>query len=763
MNWTGGRLQRHSFKSHKSLKATQKEHFAKARLKAQKRLYQGPLSSSARSSLSQNLPTQLSHQQTRERIDSHEEREKRVNQTIPSDRSSKRSLETENSQYFEELRRKLLKRQDWASLSIARPLGTSAFLKRDRRTIDIAKRRQCRPQKMKHRMPFHEGEGEDTDIAIGEVIDLPRGYIDQNGLDVVLPSFPNRNRGDIYDEVRQSPSTIGSYIPSDREDLLLEEGFETDMETTRIANSRNISSRANAWWNTPYYGDGLEAKSSAVLEERPRRWFSSSNGRNRHSSTPARSMEIQHHNKGADNPRDEPPPDYWSVAGSDSRTPSQSQSESMLLDIEEMHDLMSPGMDSRDSNISNRPGSTHENGKKYETRYRGENWNPLVLNSQRDSVPLTRSTPNRSASPIASSRSLNIAEEEALRAQRYPGEGSSSAANIVNPAATSINDPPLPSAELQAMYYMHPERFPDHSLRYSVPNPYAEHELPTGLNVNSTSDSVISNDQPVPGLRAETSSIVSHSTREQNRPSSLELQDYPSSPCRGNIEQDPSSQEEIHEQEQCYPEQQKTLHIDKTARPEVSVSTSRGIRDISALADTDDREDHLWKSFMVWPTSQEPSNHYTLFSPVRMEGSDLDAADGPAYPNSLTEPKNASNETVSHIEGTEATTACDAADMSEAGGSDSLECEISSQNAVVGTTDDSSTSAQHDNGSKSNSTLEEIPTSQELDVDDTSSDIQPAEADGIRTANHRFVWSNQRPALSDDDIDNILPSLSGLR
>ncbi|OAT10821.1 hypothetical protein BDBG_06610 [Blastomyces gilchristii SLH14081] len=751
MNWTGGRLQRHSYKSHRSLKVTQKQYFAKARLKAQKSLHQGPSSSSARSSWSQNLPTtQLSHQQTRKKTDSHEECERRVNQTIPSDRSSKRSLETGESQYFEELRRKLLKRQDWASLSIARPLRTSTFPRRDRHTINIAKRQHRRPQKMKDRITFHE-DYVDADIAIGEVIDLPRGYIDQNGLDAVLPGFPNMKRGDIYDEMCQSPSTIGSNSPSDLEYLRLEEGFETDLETTRMANSRNIdpgerSYRANVLWEIPDHREGPEAESSAVFGEGASKWFSSSNCRNRNSSIPPRSMDIQHHNTRLDSPNDELQPDYWSVAGSESPNPSQDQSESMLLDIEEMDGFMSSGMDLRNNDISNRPGTTHSNGNKDEKRYGGEHRSPLVLNNQRESVTLTRSTANRSPSTMVSPRNLNIAEGVALRPQRYPGEGSAGAVNRVNPAPTSTNDPPLPPAAMQAMYYMHPERFPDNSLRYLVPNPYAAHELPTGPNASSTSDPDISDDQPVLGFRRrETSSIVSHSAMEQNMSASLELQDYSSSPYRGkSIEQHPSTQAEIHDQEQCYPRQQETLDVDNVARPEIPVPTSEAIDNINALAGLDDGGDHLWKSFMVWPTSQEPSNHYTLLPPVRVEGSDLDAADGPAYPNSLTEPNNESNEAVSHVEGTEAMTVCDSADLSEARGSDSLGCEISSQNAVVSTTHDSSVSAQDTNVSEFNGTLNETPIFQETDKDDAISDVQPAETEGIRTANHRFMWSNQR-------------------
>ncbi|OJD26140.1 hypothetical protein ACJ73_02480 [Blastomyces percursus] len=635
MNWMGGRLQRHSYKSHGSLKATQKQYFAKARLKAQKILYQEPSSSSARSSRPQNLSTtQLSHQQTRERIDSHEECERRVNQTIPSDRSSKRSLETGESQYFEELRQKLLKRQDWASLSIVRPLRTCTFPRRDQHTINIAKRQRCRPQKMRDRIAFQE-DYVDADIALGEVIDLPRGYIDQNGLDVVLPGPPNMNRGDVYDEMRQSPSTIGSNSPSDLEYLRLEEGFETDLKATRMAHSRNIdpaerSSRAYVLWNTPDHREGPEVESSAVFGREGGSWLSSSNCHNRHPSIPARSMDIKHHNAGRDSPNEELPPDYWSVPGSESPTPSQDQSESMLLDIEEMDDFMSSGMDLRDNDI--------------------------------------------------------------------------------------------------------------------------------GPNVSSTSDPDISNNQPMLEFRSETSSIVSHSAMEQNMSASLELQDYPSSPYRyKSIQQHPSTQEEIHDREQYHPRQQKTLGADNVSRPEILVPTSRGINEVNVLANTDDGEDHLWKSFMVWPTSQEPSNHYTLLTPVRVEGSDLDATDGPAYPNSLTEHKNESNETISHVEGTEAMTVCDSADLSETGGSELMECEIPPQNAAFRTTHDSFVSAQHNNVSEFKGHLNETPISQEIDKDDASSDVQPAETEDIRTANHRLIWSNRRPALSDDGTDNILP------
>ncbi|QSS58921.1 hypothetical protein I7I51_08351, partial [Histoplasma capsulatum] len=118
MNWTGGRLKRHSYKNYKSQKASQKQYFARARLKAQKRLHQGPSSSSARSLLSQRLPKELSHSQEHEGIDNYIGNERRVDKNISSGRSSNRSPETEESQDFDHLRRKLLKRQDWASLAV---------------------------------------------------------------------------------------------------------------------------------------------------------------------------------------------------------------------------------------------------------------------------------------------------------------------------------------------------------------------------------------------------------------------------------------------------------------------------------------------------------------------------------------------------------------------------------------------------------------------------------------------------------------------
>lgn len=199
MNWTGGRLQRYSYKNYKSQKAAQKQYFARTRLKAQKRLHQGPSSSSARSLLSQRLPKELSHSQEREGIDHYIGNERKVDKDISSDGSSNRSPETEESQDFDHLRRKLLKRQDWASLAVVRPLRTSMFPRSSPHAVNITRRRHRQQQKMKHRIPF-QGEGLDADIAIGQMTNFPGGYLNENRLDAVLSSFPNMDWDAIYIE-----------------------------------------------------------------------------------------------------------------------------------------------------------------------------------------------------------------------------------------------------------------------------------------------------------------------------------------------------------------------------------------------------------------------------------------------------------------------------------------------------------------------------------------------------------------------------------
>ncbi|PGH34536.1 hypothetical protein GX50_02619 [[Emmonsia] crescens] len=762
MNWTGGRLQRHSYKSHKSLKASQKQYFAKARLKAQKELRQGPSSSSARSLLPQSLLTQLFPQQEREIIDSYIERERRTDETLSSDRSSKRSLETEESQSFEQLRRKLLKRKDWANLSIARPLRISMFPRSDRHTANIAKRRHRRQQEMKNRIPSQEEE-EDADIAIGAMMDFPSGHLTQNGPEADISDFGYTEWDDVYVEIQKIRTPVkNNNSLSDGENLHLEEGFETDMETTRIANSRNLdritgSSRVNGFY-TSYHRERKDAEISAVVGAN--RWISSPDRRSRYSSSPVRPIDIQQRSPG-DNLTDQLPPDYWSVVGSESPGPSQDPSESMLLDYEEMHLVVPIETESR-NNVPYRPRATQANGERDKKYHRRAGRSLPMSDIPRQPNIFDQSDVNRSASSAVPPRNPNNTEVVHPQAHRYMDQGSSNAGDSQNSAhsqaPTSTNDPSLPPPDLQARYYAHPERFPDHSLRYQVPNPYVAHDMSAASSVRSASEFDSFDGPPVSGNRSELSYAVNQSTRGQSISASLELHDYPSSPNRGESrERDQSAQGETRDQEQRFSRQPTSSDIADAARPEIHVPTSRNVDDINGATDMDG-EDYLWKNFIFRPAtgnnSQETNNYYTFPSPARMEGSDLATADGPPYPNSLTEPNDASNETVSHVEGTEATAVLNSA---EAGRSDSTACEPSSQNSAVGSTSDSS--AHHNNISEFDNTLNETPASKEIanDNEDASSEAQSVETRDIQTANIQFTWQNQKPVLADDVVDNFLP------
>ncbi|EER38636.1 predicted protein [Histoplasma capsulatum H143] len=652
MNWTGGRLQRHSYKNYKSQKAAQKQYFARARLKAQKRLHQGPSSSSARSLLSQRLPKELSHSQEREGIDHYIGNERRVDENISSDRSSNRSLETEESQDFDHLRRKLLKRPDWASLAVVRPLRTSMFPMSSPHATNITRRRHRQQQKMKHRIPF-QGEGLDADIAIGQMTNFPGGYLNENS-------------------------------PNDKESLPL--GLETDMEKARISNSRNFRrTEANSLtiglWNTPNHSEKEGAELPVLVAGGKSNWISSADCRIWHPPIPAKLMEIQMNSPGRDNLYDELPDDYWSVVGSEPAAPSQDPSESMLLEIEEMH-TMGPFEKESRNNIPDCQRTTYSSSEWCEEHYRGESRRSPMPNIANTSAPSTMSLSN-----------LNNIEVVHPRAHSCPGEGSPNAGNSQNSAHSSTSAitsvSPLLIPEMQGRHCRNPERFLVHSLKHLVPNTYAGHELPAVPDARRTSDSGIFDGQFQSGIGSELSSVVNDSARGQNKVPSLELRDYLS----------PSYQVEDIEQGNpqellvCFPTQQTALDVDWAARPEVRVPASRGIDDLNPVIDTDE-EGHLLKYFMGWPTSQEQSDHYTLLSPVCMEASDLSTAEKPAYPNSLTEPRNASSETGSQVWGKKATASRDSADLSDVGGSDPSRCEISSQDAVVGTTSDSSSTHQ---------------------------------------------------------------------
>lgn len=459
-----------------------------------------------------------------------------------------------------------------------------------------------------------------------------------------------------------------------------------DMEKARIANSRNFrrtegNSRTNGLWNTPNHSEKEGAELPALVAWGKSSWISSADCRIWHPSTPVRPMEIQVDSPGRDSLYDEVPADYWSVTGSEPAAPSQDPSESMLLEIEEMH-TMGPFERVSRNNMLNCQRTTYSSSEWCEEHYRGERRRSPVPNIANTSAPSTMSLNN-----------LNNIEVTHPQAHSYPGEGSPNAGNSQNPAHTRTSAitsvSPLPIPEMQGRHYRSPEGFLVHSLKHLVPNTYAGHELPAVPDPRRTSDSGIFDDRFRSGIGSELSSVVNDSARGQNKVPSLELGDYPSSPYQvEDIEQGDPQKLLV-----CFPTQQTTLDVDWAARSEVRVPTSRGIDHLNTVVYTNG-EGHLLKYFMGWPTNQEQSDHYTLLSPVCMEGSDLSNADKPAYPNSLTEPRNASSESGSHIWGKKATTSRDSADLSDVGRSDPSRCEISSQDAVVGTTSYSSSTHQ---------------------------------------------------------------------
>ncbi|KAL2222661.1 hypothetical protein M432DRAFT_555318, partial [Thermoascus aurantiacus ATCC 26904] len=122
MNWTGGRLHRHSHNKPSSLSRIQKQHFAKARLKLRNESHQasplrfftprkpvhevsGKLTPSADHSYASQLPSR-NQSLTYKDTPGHE---------VPRERPR-------TSSQLEDLKRQLLRQGDWTAVSAARPL-----------------------------------------------------------------------------------------------------------------------------------------------------------------------------------------------------------------------------------------------------------------------------------------------------------------------------------------------------------------------------------------------------------------------------------------------------------------------------------------------------------------------------------------------------------------------------------------------------------------------------------------------------------------
>ncbi|KAK2800817.1 hypothetical protein FQN50_007958 [Emmonsiellopsis sp. PD_5] len=231
MNWTGGRLQRHSYKKQQSFKTAQKQYFAKARLKAQRKQRQVPSSSTSNSSVRPGLIRPLAGTQQRRPgrdIDSefkdrrtsshrvnkhHRDLDKDGSRTHhspspyfrpfyqqlrtshedgfqnpdvwPSVELPRRETDsqTSKSQNFEHLRRQLLNRKDWATLSLARPPRMGSFTNNGNDNENVARRRVQSHGTSNLEIRHQDDADSDEEVAVGTMIDVQTGeYEDLDSL-----------------------------------------------------------------------------------------------------------------------------------------------------------------------------------------------------------------------------------------------------------------------------------------------------------------------------------------------------------------------------------------------------------------------------------------------------------------------------------------------------------------------------------------------------------------------------------------------------
>ncbi|KGQ01163.1 hypothetical protein PAAG_12105 [Paracoccidioides lutzii Pb01] len=753
MNWTGGRLQRHSHKNHKFLKSIQKQYFAKARLKAQKRLSNGPSTPPAGSLLSWHLHGRVSPQQMRERINSYKGRESRhlickgqnvsshhhhSNETIfsPSNSSLDQSHGTQTSrlqnsnlnapvqypqlndpfslqqhrklqaeapeaQSFEDLRRKLLKRKDWVNLSIARPLIISRFLKSDRHVENLAKRRHRGQQRMGDHILNQEADS-DADIVAGTMLDSPSNCLDCNGLDMDFSDRPNSNSNVIHANIHGMPTPTRNLGTNGKNISQLKLGPETEMVRAKGFDSQKLyperSSPTNGFSYEPHRRGSVDVELPIVFETSRRHMFLDHQKHNPSSlrSIPAGprncrqcSSAVQCHTR--EDIFIGHLSDYGSVLGSDSRSQSQDPSESMLLDNEEIY-VRPPIETELRNNKQHRPQATSSNGDRGSTLHQGQYGSPPMSDIQSHPSTFNQLDVDLSSSSVGQLGSLNNTEAVDTRKHRVSQVRSPNARKNLNPlqnqTAMPANHPRLPTPDLQMQYYMHPERFPDDSLRYNVPNPY------TSSNTSAVSNSDTFDDQSELRIRRDSSFVLNHSTREKSTPASLGSQDFPSSPNRregterGSF---PKDKHGITGYYQCSPTPPTRLGSKNSAEPEAPAVKPQGNRDLNAARNTY-ADDYLWKRFIfgsfMGNSSQDTSGYSKLPSPARVEASERAIADGPAaYIRSLPEPNESCHETLSHIEATHPMFVFDSANSNGQGiESDSSGCEVSSQDAVVGIT-----------------------------------------------------------------------------
>ncbi|EEH50075.1 uncharacterized protein PADG_06154 [Paracoccidioides brasiliensis Pb18] len=753
MNWTGGRLQRHSHKSHKFLKTIQKQYFAKARLKAQKRLSNGPSTPPAGSLLSRHLHGRVSPQQMRERFNRYKAHESRhlickgknvsshhhhSNETIfsPSNPSLDQShgsqtsrlqnsslnapaqypqlndpfslqqhrklqAETPEAQSFEDLRQKLLKRKDWVNLSIARPLRISRFLKSNRHVENLAKRRHRVQQEMDDHILNQDAES-DADIEAGTMLDSPSNCLDCNGLDMDFSDRPNSNSDVIHANTHGIPTSTYNLGINGKNISQLKLGLEMEMLRAKGLDSQKLyperSSPTNGVSYEPYRRGSVDVELPIMFETSRRHMFLDHQKHNPSSlrpPLPAGPSDCRRCSSAAVHCHTREDifighlSNYGSVLKSDSHSQSQDPSESMLLDNEEIY-ISTPIETELRNNKQHRPQATSSNGDRGSTLHQGQYSSPPMSDIQSHSSTFNQLDVDQSSSSVGQLGSLNNTEAVDTRKHRSTRVRSPNAPKNPNPprnqTAVPANHPRLPSPELQMQYCMHPERFPDDSLRYHVPNPYSS------SNTSAVSDSDSFDDQSELRIRRDPSFVLNHSTREKSTPASLGSQDFLSSPNRREGTERGSSPKDKHGitgHYQCSSTPPTRLGSKNSAEPEAPAVKPQGNRDLNAARDTY-ADDYLWKRFIfgsVLGNSQQTSGYSKLPSPARVEASERAIADGPAYIRSLSEPNESCNETLSHIEATHSMFVLDSANSNDQGiESDSSGCEVSCQDVVVGIT-----------------------------------------------------------------------------
>ncbi|PGG95726.1 hypothetical protein AJ79_09899 [Helicocarpus griseus UAMH5409] len=784
MNWTGGRLQRHSYKS-------QKKQFAKARLRAQRRHCQGP--SSPGSLIPSQRQQVLGPQQEEKRTGSNRKRERqgdkfkdkgrasqhrqsiekdpRIPLPSPSpyfqpgptqgaisqsskvkspvqgaqpdespssgryDRYSSRDAE---SQDLQDLREKLLNKTDWANLSIARPLKMSLFPRSDRHVENAARRRRGRDVYV---TTGPQAQGVDSHWRWDRVALIGLQWDDNWSSPNIANSQPLRRTAGNSTH-RTQTSNSGPRDHSNERNSPIVGGREMNMATPTIASSSNHSHIGEPWYPPADFSYGqLRDGQFEPTTRTPRRSRLCPYHRSLSGPNDAR----QHHPVSGRPTREQRPATgrshgYQSSLRSGSRHSSQDVSEPMLLDNEEIHaDFPTNGND-RSSFSGSRP---------------------MPYLASRPGIYDLQGFFESSSAALEANRRWwrgGVRERSPIRDIRNAAESQDSA---------STSRPSLISLNFHTRYPRHRERFPNDDFADPAPVSYAE---PNGLIEPSEPDPCpyrYIDLHPLSNSRRVSSSSGSHSREEQTISASFQPQDDSSPRSRHerveqnqNSEDEPTMNRNHRQHSSVAAESSEPVDL---ARLEVSPSMFRTNDGVDAATDKDN-DDNLWKKFIhdleTDSDSQAVNGYSGLPSPAHVNGSELATANGPAYPSSLTEPEDVDDEAASHAQDMKAMVNHASTNRSDSIGSDMPESESSSQAAVVGNRGDSS--AYQNSGSDSDEFVNITSASERVEEvdrndDDTRSEGQSAESQDTHTAKNHFVWNNQRLVIDDEAVNNFLP------